>query len=508
MRPLSRLNAHTLAGTDEASFPFWSPDSRWIGYFAAGRLRKIPVAGGASQVVCDAADVRGGAWSSAGVMLFVQQDGGLFQVSAEGGPPSRIMAVDPGQTQFYSPIFLPDGKHYLYLFRSADSNRKGIYLASLAGGEPTLVIKDRSTPGYAPGPSGEVYLLFTRENTLMAQALQVSRRSLTGEPFLLAEKLGADTLRGIFPFSASGNGILVYLPESSAGSQLTWVDRRGGEIEKLGDPSLDWFYPWLSNDDTRVAFNIPGLQGGPRDVWVRDLARAINTRVTFHPDTDAVPVFSPRADRIAFSTNRGGAFSLHVTSAIASGKDELLLKSEFNSFICDWSPDGRLLLFNQFNSRTKLDMWILPLDGDRKPVPLLQSEFNEPHGAFSPDGKWIAYVSNESGRNEIYAQPFPATGVKWQISKDGGHWPRWRRDSKELFWLSEAGTMMAVDVILGPAIRPGVPRRLFETGITYPLERFGVAADGKRFLIPLPLNNSQAQPAIVMQNWLAAARSR
>ncbi|MBL8296577.1 MAG: PD40 domain-containing protein [Bryobacterales bacterium] len=284
-------------------------------------------------------------------------------------------------------------------------------------------------------------------------------------------------------------------------ARLAWVDRGGNRLEWVGEAASGLLVPQLSPDEKQLAFSLAG------DLWIRDLVRGLSTRFTFDPGLESWPVWSPDGERIVFGSNREGPNDLYVKPTSGAGQEEVLLKTEDGKVATDWANDGRWLLYFSSNPVTRTDLWVLPMEGERKPRPLVQTKFEERDGTFSPDGKWIAYASDESGRFQIVVQPYPATGAKWQASKDGGHWPRWRGDGKELYWLEQDGTLMAVEVNTGPALRLGIPRALFETRIQNSFEGYDVAKDGKRFLVPLPVQDREnSRPVTVIQNWLAGAR--
>ncbi|MBE0659848.1 MAG: PD40 domain-containing protein [Bryobacteraceae bacterium] len=342
-----------------------------------------------------------------------------------------------------------------------------------------------------------------RETTLMAQRFDAGKGALAGESFAVAEKVGMGRT-GRAEFSVSGNGMLVY-GAGAGGTRLTWMDRGGKRLETFGDLGAP-FSPALSPDGKQVAFRMAAARGQGSDIWVRDLARGIPTRFTFHPSFHYAPVWSPDGSRIVFSSNPEGPYALYLKSASGAGQEERLLKAGNPQFASDWTAKGDLLLYHEVDPKTKRDLWVLPMTGERKPAVFLKTEFNERQGAFSPDGKWIAYSSDESGRYEIYVQPYPATGAKWQVSRDGGRHPKWRRDGRELYWLEEDGTLMAAEVSMGQTFQPGNAGALFETGITNISELFAVTGDGKRFLLPMPAETEGARPVTVVQNWLAGAR--
>ena len=507
VRPLHAPAAQPLAGTEQAEYPFWSPDSRWIGFFAQGKLKKIEAAGGSAQTLCEAANGRGGTWSEGGVIVYAELSAGLFRVPAQGGTAVRITTPDraKGEASHRWPVFLSGGRRYLYEIAASNENTNGIYLASLDSKERVRLVGETSSPGYAERPAGDGYLLFARSETLMAQHFDAAKGAVAGEAFPVAEKVGIDALRGRASFSVSGNGILVYDSGSGGQMQLAWMDRRGKRIETVGEPVTGLLRPGLSPDQNQVAFALSG-PGQSVDIWLRNLVRGIVTRFTFHPGIDWAPVWSPDGGRIVFCSSREGAFDLYVKSASGAGQEELLLKTGNNKFATDWGAGGRLLLYQELDPKTKYDRWVLPIEGERKPAAFPRTEFNERDGAFAPDGKWIAYISDESGRGEVYVQPYPATGAKWQVSKDGGHWPRWRSDGRELYWMQEDGTLIAAEVIAGQTLQSGTPAALFETGITDAGERYAVSGDGKRFLVPMPVEQREGRPVTVVWNWLAGAK--
>ena len=303
----------------------------------------------------------------------------------------------------------------------------------------------------------------------------------------------------------SGNGLLVYDSSGAAGqNQLVWMDRGGKRLATVGEPG-NVFVPSLSPDGKRVVVATRDAQKQTSDLWLHDLARGIATRFTFDPRDDTYPVWSPDGSHIAFGSDREGSMDLYQKRASGAGQEELLLKSDTRKFPTDWSSDGRFLLYIEVDPKTKHDLWVLPMEGDRKPVAVIKTQFAERGGAFSPDGRWIAYISDESGRFEIYVQPYPTTGAKWQVSKNGGHWPHWRRDGKELFWLELDGTMMAAGVSAGQTFQAEIATPLFKTGLTEIADRYSVSPDGQRFLLRMPVETG-SRSVTVVQNWLAGAQ--
>ena len=501
VRPLDALVAQPLAGTDDAIHPFWSPDSRFIGFFAGAKLKKIEVTGGSPSTLCNALNGRGGAWNRDDVIVFAPDFGsGLSRVSAAGGEPSPVTTLDSSRQESTHrfPQFLPDGRHFLYFARSIQPENSAIYVSSLDQPQAKRIISTDTNVAYAP-PG---YLLFQREGTLMAQAFDAASLALTGAPFRVAEQLGYLRLNSEAYFSVSETGVLVYQSGNAGKTQLVWFDRSGKQLGAPGPPG-EYSFPALSPDEKRVAIDRDDPQTGTFDIWLLDLARGIPSRFTFYPGIDVYPVWSPDGSRIVFGSNRDGAWSLYQKSSSGAGSEEAMLKSGERKCPSDWSLDGRFILYTQTSPDTLWDLWVIPLFGDRQPIPFLQTKFNEVNGVFSPDGKWIAYQSDDSGSYQVWVQSFPA-GSKWQVSSEGGSWPRFRRDGKELFYLAANGKLMAVEVKANTSgLEFSAPKPLFDTHTT---DRYAVTADGQRFLINTPVEESASAPITVILNWTAEAK--
>jgi hypothetical protein len=406
------------------------------------------------------------------------------------------------ETTHRFPAFLPDGKHFLYEAGShsvgTESELHAIYLGSLGGEASRLLVNARSKALYAAG-----HLLFVRQKTLMAQPFDAKSGKLSGDPFPIVGNVQDDP--GFFTavFSVSNNGVLAY--QETGGSidqfQLTWFDRGGKKLESLGPKGPLWS-PRISHDGRRVLFAI----GDPGDLWLEDMARHVSTRLTFDPSDENFPIWSPDDSRIVFMSRRTGGGDLYGKASSGSGSEELLFSSPLGKAPRSFSPDGRLLLFTSLNPKTKYDFDVLSLP-DRKVTPFLHTEFDEFLGEFSPDGRFVAYASNESGRSEIYVQPFPGPGGKWQMSTTGGTAPVWRRDGKELFYLAPDHKLMAVAVRTGTTLEAEAPRPLFEARIREDPDRhFDVSADGQRFLIVTPLGDDSTPPITLIQNWTVLLR--
>ena len=504
VRPLDSINAQQLPGTEEATSPFWSPDSRFIGFFTAGKLKKIEVTSGTVQTLCNAVVPRGGTWSRDGVIVFAPTPNDpLYQVSVAGGEPTPLTKLDPSRQEASHrwPYFLPDGRHLLYSL-SGGPQSQGIYVTSLDGKDSRRLINvGNSIVAFAsPG-----YLLFRREATLMAQAFDPDKLYLSGEPFPVAEQVGYDVASFQSFFSVSQTGVLVYSSGSTGKTQLTWIDRAGKEVGLVDQPR-SFVRPSLSPDGKRVVVDGVDLQAN-RDVWIIELASGNQTRFTFDPGTDIFPIWSPDGSRIVFASDREGPRNLYQKSASGAGKEELLLKTGLNTFPMDWSADGKFILYIVSDPKTKLDTWVLPLFGDQKPFPFLQTEANERNARFSPNGRWLAYTSDESGINQIYALSFPDPGGKRQVSTNGGYHVAWRRDGKEFFYISSDKKMMAVDVETdGPTFEVGTPKALFEVRVpsfNSAQAQFAVAQDGQKFLVANTAGEITSAPINVVLNWTA-----
>jgi Tol biopolymer transport system component/tRNA A-37 threonylcarbamoyl transferase component Bud32 len=501
VRPLNALAAHPLDGTEGTTRPFWSPDSRYIGFFAEGKLKKIDASGGPAQKICDAPSGADGSWSARGVILFdgVASDP-IRRVSAAGGTPVVAVKADPARKEsgVAWPEFLPDGKHFLYMAMAQKAEESVYRVGSLDSTESKSLVPAQTLVTYAP-PG---YLVFVRDRTLVAQGFDAASLKTTGEPVPVAEHVGTGTV-GLARFSVSRQGTLVYRTGETL-DRLLWVDRAGHEIETIGDPG-DYSNPAFSPAGDRLAYNSTDSRSGKSEIWIRDLARGVNSRFTFTGKRTLVPLWSPDGQRLVFSVTDIGPLDLYEKPSDGQGEEKLLLKSDETKIACDWSRDGRYIAYMSLGKETAWDIWILPLFGDRKPFAFLKTPFPEGLPAFSPDGRYIAYQSAESGRAEVYVRSFPGAGGKWQVSTAGGQEAHWSADGKELFYRAPDQKVMSVEIQTANGFTAGVPKQLFqgrfETGPAR--ARYLPARDGRRFLLSTPLAREAITPTTVVLNWFA-----
>jgi serine/threonine protein kinase/Tol biopolymer transport system component len=497
LRALDKTGAQPIVGTDGADHPFWSADSSWIGFFAAGKLKRINIAGGAPQAIANASTTLGGTWNGDGTIVFAGSVGSLLRIPASGGEPVAVTRINSHQTSHRFPQFLPDGRHFIfYAIGSPESS--GIYLGSLDGGEAKRLAAADSAGAYL----GPAMIAFVRGTTLMAQHLDQQQGTLTGDPIALADPIGSNNL-GFGAFSALADGTVAY--RSGGGlRQLSWYDRTGKAVGVGGAPdSSQVLYPELSPDGRQVALQ-RSVQSN-LDVWLMDLARGNMTRFTFDPAIDGGPVWSPDGMRIVFFSTRKGSSNLYVKPSSGAGAEELLLETPNTKFPQDWSKDGRFILYQESDGKTR-DLWALPMTAtDRKPIVVAKTPFDELNGQFSPDGRWVAYETNESGQFEIVVQPFPSPTAKWQVSTAGGVQPRWRKDGKELYFYSLDGKLMASSVTTtGATFVAAPPVALFPValapGAGTNKQEYMVSRDG-RFLVNKPVEAASTTPITLILNW-------
>jgi Tol biopolymer transport system component len=454
VRRLDATSSQPLAGTEDAVQPFWAPDSRSLGFFAQGKLKKVDAAGGPPQAIADSASSRGGAWNRDGVILIAPSTGvGLFRVSAAGGAATPVTILGPKESSHRWPQFLPDGRHFLSFVQAGRGG--GVSVGSLDSKETRHLLDTNMQAWYAaPG-----FLLFVRDGSLMAQSFDAGKAELGGDPMRIAEGLMFEPSNRA-AFSTAGSGILAYR-SGSALNQMAWFDRSGKPLGTAG--SRGRFYsPELSPDAKQVAFHQGDPQTGNNDVWVLDLARGEPRRFTFDPAIDIMPRWSPDGKQIIFQSNRDGPFNIYQKLSSGVGSEEHLFPSPVSVSPQDWSADGRFLVYTVPDAKGNRQLWVLPMLGERKPIPFVENGANNYYAQFSHDSRWIAYASNESGRYEVWVQSFPAGNGKWQVSTNGGVQPRWRRDGKELFYLGLDRKLMAVPVRGASTLEFGAGVPLFE----------------------------------------------
>ena len=497
VRPIDAVDAQPMAGTKGADFFFWSPDSRYLAYYDAVSLKKVPISGGTPQTLCELSGIGNGGWSSAGVILYgTNAAGPIMKVSADGGEPSPATTLDRSlaETRHLAPWFLPDGRHFLYLsIRNTTGPTAWTCIGSLDSNETKCLGNTDSVVRYAP-PG---YLLYVRANALVAQPFDLHALATTGDPVPIAESVQS--------FSVSDSGILSYTPaEAATQYQMQWFDRSGKTLGTVGQPGL-YSAPALSPDGTRVAVGMIDPHVGTRDLWLFDLKRATASRLTFDPTDESNPAWSHDGSQIVFTSTQTGNRDIYQKASSGLGNSQLVFASkDQQKSVDDWSPDDRYVVYDTTSPGS---LWILPLFGDRKPSLFVQGSTEAREARFSPNGHYIAYSSNETGNYEIYVRSFPDPTSKWQVSSGGGAHPEWRHDGKELYFIS-SGKLVAMDVSTdGPQFQSGVPKPLF--AVDFRPDRgsgngvYAVTADGQRFLAVTNVEQQTIAPVTVVMNWAA-----
>ena len=509
LRTAGALAAEPILGTDDGQYPFWSPDSRFIAFFARGKLKKVPATGGAAVEICGTtSEARGGTWSREDVILFSPYwRESIHRVSAEGGTHERVTRLDEmrGETTHRWPWFLPDGRHFLYLAGSRHaedtSGDNAIYIGSLGSADRRLLVRARSNIVYASG-----FLLYLRGRSLVAHRFDPKRMALTGEPVPVADRIRYET--GFFQgvFSASETGLLAYQQgETATLSRLVWRDRGGNQVGVLSEPGL-YFDVRLSPDARSAAVGI----GDPGDVWLFDLLRGIRTRFTFDPAVDTKPVWSPDGKTIFYSSDRSAFWQIYRRKVTGASGEERLTRVKENESITDVSPDGRWLVYAREDPKGKnrTDLWLLSLSDEGKATPFLEAPFGEGDAHFSPDGRWLAYVSDESGRNEVYVTRFPRREGKWQISTSGGSAPRWRRDGREIYYVAGDRNVHAVDVASAESFQADTPRLLFSTRTARNPFYYDVTPEGQKFVVSELHTSDESEAITLLVDWTAALEKK
>jgi serine/threonine protein kinase/Tol biopolymer transport system component len=542
LRSLDAVIPQAVEGTEGVTFPFWSPDGRFVAFFDESapplKLKKID-GGGPPVTLCEVPRqyATGATWSKDDVILFGAGPAGeILRVPAAGGTPTPVTKLDAerGEIAHWAPTFLPDGRHFLYLSVGSKTGgplvSNGVYVASLDSTERKLLLPDGSNVRYAEG-----YLLFLRGQTLFAERFDTSRLALTGDAVPIAEQVttgGATGRTGAFDTSETGvlvyqTGAAVFTASGAPSSQLVWVDRTRKRIGAFGDLASHADLE-LAPDGKRAAVSIPASSGSAtpsgRDIWIYDVIRGLRTRLTFDPADETASVWSPDATQIIFASRRKGHFDLYRKAASGVGGEELLFADDADKMPMDWSPDGRFVLFTRLGTQSGQDLWILPLSGG-KPFPFVETPFTETGGRFSPDGRWVAYASNESSGSEVYVAPFPGPGGKSQISATGGFEPLWRRDGREIYFLTSTGAstanrLMAADVKASQAsFEVGTVRPLFDTGAMGAppggpggpgRHRYASAPDGQQFLMTVVggVDPAHWAPITLVVNWSSQLSNR
>ena len=524
LRPLAETAAQPLAGTEGATLPFWAPDSRAIGFFADGKLKRLDLPGGTPQVLADAPGAAGGGtWNREGVILFssIRLFHGLMRVPATGGTPTEVTSPAAGESDHRFPEFLPDGRHFLFFVQNTGGQNlvSGVYLGSLDAGDTHQLASADTAASYASAG----YLLFVRKGALVAVRFDAASGTLSGESTPVADEVGSD--RGHGAFSVSATGLIAHRSAVRSRHQLVWFDRHGKEMGSVGSPDENLLgVPELAPDGQHVAV-ARNVQKN-MDVWLIDTARGVPSRFTFDPASDGGAVWAPDGSRLMFGSDQKSKYHDLFEKPASGARDEhLVFSSAADKFASDWSPDGQVLLYTFRDEKTRRwQLWALPLDGarpstgsehpepaeGRKPFRVTQTTFDDDQGQFSPDGRWVAYRSTESGQAEIYVRSFPGPGGQRQISAGGGHSPRWPRKGKELFYLAADGTLMAVPIGLhsgGQGLDVGAPVPLFSTHLVFtPKHQYAVDGDGQRFLIHVVVDDAVASPITIVQNWTATLK--
>jgi Tol biopolymer transport system component len=512
LRPLDALHANVIPGTEGGFAPFWSPDSNYIAFFADKSLKKVRTGGGAPETICAAeAMPGGGAWNRNGVILFAPSlASGLYRVSEKGGQPQLVLKLDSSKFERSDlwPQFLPDDKHFIFFEQTDLTDTTGVYAGTLDAPEYHRLFSSETNAVYSGGAEGgsskSGYLLFIGDRRLMEQPFDVSKLAMGGNPFTLADDVGAVRSMALAPISVSGNGILVYQRVGKATRQMVWLDRGGKQAGQVAEPG-DYGPPRISPDGRRVAVAKRGPDGGNADLWVLDTSGNA-TQFTATPNFAGSPVWSPDGSKIAYFSNPEGVYDIYVKPADGEGRTELFYRSALAKYPTDWSRDGRYILFGVISPGTKSDVWAIST-ADRKAAPVLDTIYSEAVAALSPDGKWLAFQSDQSGRNEVYVEPFEGatagTRRRWLVSLGGGGLPRWRGDGSEMFYMTSGGRMMAVSVHpAGGDFQFDTAHMLFQTRpIPGSWNLYDVSSDGQRFLLNLPLEWSSAAPITVVTNW-------
>jgi Tol biopolymer transport system component len=515
LRPLDAMRHTPIPGTEGATDPFWSPDGQYLAYFSARSLKMVRVKDYATETICKAEGTNGGGtWNRDGVILFARNiDDGLYQVPAKpNSNPTPIVKVKPekGENGYMWPAFLPDGKHFMFFVQTEATETTGVYTGALDSSEYRLLFPSETNALYSGLPDGQSqkngYLLYIGNRKLMGQAFNAAHLSIVGEPVTLADDIGAVSSMNLAPITVANNGTLAYQSTGKATRQLVWMDRSGTQLVTVKEPG-EWGPPRIAPDGRRAAVSRLGEDGKNADIWLVDNDGSSKLLVRTEGASEGQPVWSPDGSKIAYSLNsRESNYDIYVRSIESSGRPDLLFRGSFVKQPTDWSRDGRYLFFNAISEGTKYDVWAAST-ADRHAGPIMDTVSSEQYAALSPDGKWLAYNSDDTNRHEVYVQQFQGissgTKKRWKVSSGGGGLPRWRADGKELFYLTPNGRVMSVSVKTnGEDMVFDAPAKLFQTR---PLRKFwnlyDVTPDGQRFLVNAPLEWALSSDIMVVTNW-------
>ncbi|HVR39681.1 MAG TPA: protein kinase [Thermoanaerobaculia bacterium] len=483
LRALDSDDPELLDGTEGAEYPFWSPDNRELAFFADGKLKRMHVPDGPPQTICDAPSARGGAWSPNGTIVFAPSTKTpLFKIAASGGTPSPITTVDQRIYSHRWPQFLPDGEHFLFVGQSSDASLQGLYAGSLDSKEIKRILPVPLSFAFA----APHHLFYVRDHLLVRQELDPKRLELSGEPAIISDAMTYFGDRAYVPVAAASDGTVAFRRNGIVKMRLAWYDRDGRRTASIGEPG-EYEGLSLSPDGTKLVFGQFDASEGLNHLAICGANEGVPRRFSFNRGNQYSPIWSRDGSRIAFSDDYSGVDTISVKPASGAGEEKPLTPPPASSqYVQSWSPDGTVILYSHSDPSTGLDVYALPVAGGAA-KPFLNGRSDESQAKFSPDGKWIVYTSTESGRPEVYVQPFPATGAKWQVSTEGGEQPRWRRDGGEIFYLAPDRNLMAVLVRVPGAFDAESPRRLFDTNIPFGdlgvSQAYDVANDGQRFVI-------------------------
>jgi len=501
IRDLDSDEPRRLADTEGAEYPFWSPDSRFVGFYVPGKMKKVLSTGGPPFVICDAPNGRGGSWSRDDVILFSGRFDrtGIDRVSAGGGPVTTVLVLDTTRNMSNArwPHFLPDGKHFLYTTQASrrSSDFSGaMYVASLDGSVDKHLMDISSNVEYREGK-----ILFVRQDALVMQDFDAGSLELSGEAVPVVNKIGYAPNRSKGVFSTSLDGVLIYLSVNRVGRSLSWIDKKQNALVPIANVLIDNSAN-LSADNTRIFFDSYDPVAKNFDIWVLDISRGLKSRLTFDPSDDSDPVPSPQADRFVYTIWKDGN-ELYIKSAAGTDEPRILQRSGVSAIATDWRPDGKYLLYQDVDQTADWDLWYRQMSGDSVAVPFVKTEFTEENAKFSPDGRWVAYNSDESARNEIYVRPFPSGQGKWQISSGGGRMPVWDRKGNMIYYMSDRGLMGTAVGMTGASLNIGESKMIFRNPSQAGLRVHGITSDGDKILVSHLPTNQTVVPLTIVTDW-------